>query len=217
MQIHKKSLAQNVGEQLIEQINSGKYSPGDKLPTESELMRIFGVGRSSIREAIRALSNIGMVNVRQGAGTFVSAQSVSNIGVDNKMRSADRHELEEVRKILEIAIVEKTVARRTDGDIKKMRELLRIRKNHAINGLLEDCMKTDMDFHIAVADATHNTLLAEIYRSASTRLLAAFNEIYEDTSCFIQSQPSHEKLLKYIMDGDLKNARKMAVQVVEEP
>lgn len=53
-----------MGEQLAEEINSGKYSPGDKLPTESELMKIFGVGRSSIREAIGILSNLGIVNVR---------------------------------------------------------------------------------------------------------------------------------------------------------
>lgn len=217
MQIQKKSLAQNVSEQLAEQITSGKYSPGDKLPTEPELMKNFGVGRSSVREAIRILSNMGLINVRQGSGTFVSEQSVSNIGVDLKMRSANRYELEEVRKTLEIAIVEKAVARRTDDDIKKMRELLHVRENHALKGVLQDCMKADMDFHIAIADATHNSLLAEIYRSASTRLLAAFNEIYEDTLYFIQSQPSHEKLLKYIVDGDLKNARKMAVQIVEEP
>lgn len=217
MQIQKKSLAQSVCEQLSEQIHTGKYRVGDKLPTEPELMRMFGVGRSSIREAIRILSNSGMVDVRQGCGTFVSEQSIPESGVDDKMRSADRQELEEVRKFLEIAIVEKAVARRTDSDIKKMHELLHQREKNAINGLLEDCMKTDMDFHIAIADATHNSLLAGIYRSASTRLLAAFNEIYEDTSCFIQSQPSHEKLLKYIADGDLKNARKIAMQVVEEP
>lgn len=64
MRIQKKSLAQCMGEQLAEEINSGKYSPGDKLPTESELMKIFGVGRSSIREAIGILSNLGIVNVR---------------------------------------------------------------------------------------------------------------------------------------------------------
>lgn len=217
MQIQKKSVAQSVGEQLEKLINSGKYSPGDKLPTEPQLMKIFGVGRSSIREAIRILSNIGIINVRQGAGTFVSEQSSSTIGVDKKIRSADRRDLEEVRKILEIAIVEKAVARRTDNDIKRLSELLAVRANYAINGHLQECMKADMDFHIAIADATHNGLLAEIYRSASTRLLAAFNDIYEDTSCFIESQPSHERLLKYIMDGDLKNSRKMAVQVVEEP
>lgn len=217
MKIQKKSLAQSVSEQLSEQIHSGKYNLGDKLPTEPELMKLFGVGRSSIREAIRTLSNMGLLYVRQGSGTFVSESPAPNIGVDNKMRSADRHELEEVRKILETAIVEKAVARRTDADIKRMRELLHIRESNAIKGLLQDCMKADMDFHITIAEATHNSLLAEIYRSASTRLLEAFNEIYEDTSCFIESQPSHEKLLKYIVDGDLKNARKMAVQVVEEP
>ena len=159
---------------------------------------------------------MGVVQVRQGSGTFVAEASDAKGGNIN-MNIADRTELDEVRKILDIAIVEKAVARRTEKDIERMQSSLEARKVNAKNGLLKECIEADLNFHIAIADATHNRILADIYRSASLHLLSEFNRIYDGTDCFINSQSSHEKLSRYIIAGDLKNARKMATQIVEEP
>lgn len=216
MIVQKKSLADRVAELLRQQIAEGVYKIGDKLPTEPELMKIFEVGRSSIREAVKLLVNMGVVRVQQGSGTFVAETSDANGGNIN-MSIADRTELDEVRKILDIAIVEKAVARRTERDIERMRSTLEARKANAKDGLLKACIEADLNFHIAIADATHNRILADIYRSASLHLLSEFNRIYDGTACFVNSQSSHEKLLRYIIAGDLKNARKMATQIVEEP
>ena len=216
MIIQKKSLADMVAEQLRQQITEGVYGIGDKLPTEPELMKTFRVGRSSIREAVKLLVNMGVVQVRQGSGTFVAEASDDNRGSIN-MSIADRTELDEVRKILDIAIVEKAVARRTEKDKERMQSSLEARKANAKNGLLKECIEADLNFHIAIADATYNRILADIYLSASLHLLSEFNRIYDGTNCFINSQSSHEKLLRYIIAGDLKNARKMAIKIVEEP
>ena len=216
MIIQKKSLADMIAETLKQQITEGTYRVGDKLPTEPELMKTFGVGRSSVREAVKLLVNMGVVRVQQGSGTFVAVPS-NNDDVNIKMSTADRTELDEVRKILDIAIVEKAVARRTEKDIERMRASLEKRKVNAEKGLLEECIEADLNFHIAIADATYNRILADIYRSASLHLLSEFNRIYDGTNCFINSQSSHEKLLRYIIAGDLKNARKMAIKIVEEP
>ena len=209
MIIQKKSLADMVAEQLRQQISEGVYTIGDKLPTEPELMKTFKVGRSSVREAVKLLVNMGVVQVRQGAGTFVAETSDANGGSIN-MSIADRTELD-------IAIVEKAVARRTEKDIERMQSSLETRKINAKNGLLKECIEADLNFHIAIADATHNRILTDIYRSASLHLLSEFNRIYDGTACFVNSQTSHEKLLRYIIAGDLKNARKMATRIVEEP
>lgn len=216
MIIRKKSLADMIAETLKQQITEGTYRVGDKLPTEPELMKTFGVGRSSVREAVKLLVNMGVVRVQQGSGTFVAVPS-NNDDVNIKMSTADRTELDEVRKILDIAIVEKAVARRTEKDIERMRASLEKRKVNAEKGLLEECIEADLNFHIAIADAAHNRILADIYRSAATHLLSEFNRIYDGTDCFINSQTSHEKLLKHIIAGDLKNARKTATIIVEEP
>ena len=216
MIIQKKSLADMIAETLKQQITEGTYRAGDKLPTEPELMKTFGVGRSSVREAVKLLVNMGVVRVQQGSGTFVAVPS-NNDDVNIKMSTADRTELDEVRKILDIAIVEKAVARRTEKDIERMRASLEKRKVNAEKGLLEECIEADLNFHIAIADAAHNRILADIYRSAATHLLSEFNRIYDGTDCFINSQTSHEKLLKHSIAGDLKNARKTATIIVEEP
>ena len=216
MIIQKKSLADMIAETLKQQITEGTYRAGDKLPTEPELMKTFGVGRSSVREAVKLLVNMGVVRVQQGSGTFVAVPS-NNDDVNIKMSTADRKELDEVRKILDIAIVEKAVARRTEKDIERMRASLEKRKVNAEKDLLEECIEADLNFHIAIADAAHNRILADIYRSAATHLLSEFNRIYDGTDCFINSQTSHEKLLKHIIAGDLKNARKTATIIVEEP
>ena len=216
MIIQKKSLADMIAETLKQQITEGTYRAGDKLPTEPELMKTFGVGRASVREAVKLLVNMGVVRVQQGSGTFVAVPS-NNDDVNIKMSTADRTELDEVRKILDIAIVEKAVARRTEKDIERMRASLEKRKVNAEKGLLEECIEADLNFHIAIADAAHNRILADIYRSAATHLLSEFNRIYDGTDCFINSQTSHEKLLKHIIAGDLKNARKTATIIVEEP
>lgn len=216
MIIQKKSLVDMVAEQLRQQITEGVYKIGDKLPTEPELMNIFKVGRSSVREAVKLLVNMGVVRVQQGSGTFVADPS-DNDDVSIKMSNANRVELDEVRKILDIAIVEKAVARRTEKDIERMQLSLETRKANAKNGLLKECIEADLNFHIAIADATHNRILADIYRSASAHLLSEFNRIYDGTDCFVNSQTSHEKLLRCIIAGDLKNARKMATKIVEEP
>ena len=194
MIIQKKSLADMIAETLKQQITEGTYWAGDKLPTEPELMKTFGVGRSSVREAVKLLVNMGVVRVQQGSGTFVAVPS-NNDDVNIKMSTADRTELDEVRKILDIAIVEKAVARRTEKDIERMRASLEKRKVNAEKGLLEECIEADLNFHIAIADAAHNRILADIYRSAATHLLSEFNRIYDGTDCFINSQTSHEKLL----------------------
>ena len=102
--LRKHSLADTLAQRLQRRIAAGKFRTGERLPTESELMRMFGVGRSTVREAVRMLSDRGFLNVRQGAGTFVAAPAASDALVEQRLRRADIRELDEVRKILEAAI-----------------------------------------------------------------------------------------------------------------
>ena len=85
--INKKTLAGEVAERLSTQIASGDYNVGDKLPIEPELMKTFGVGRSSVREAVKILSMQGLLHVQQGVGTFV-ATSGKNLRWKTILRTA---------------------------------------------------------------------------------------------------------------------------------
>ena len=215
--IQKRSLAEELAEQLQQQIAEGKYKVGEKLPTEPELMKIFGVGRSSVREAVRILGNMGLLSVRQGAGTFVENQTPVNEPMGRQMQRADRQDLDEMRRILEISIAEKAAQRRTLSDIERINKHLSDRKLTAGAGSLTRCIEADINFHVAIADATHNEILSGIYKSATAFLLNEFNRIYSDTSCFIASQLLHERLAKYIASGDTKKALKAAAEIVEQP
>ena len=135
--LRKHSLADTLAQRLQRRIAAGKFRTGERLPTESELMRMFGVGRSTVREAVRMLSDRGFLNVRQGAGTFVAAPAASDALVEQRLRRADIRELDEVRKILEAAIVERAAARRTPQDMERIESLLAQRGTAAEEGDLE--------------------------------------------------------------------------------
>lgn len=91
--IQKKSLAEEVSSLIREQINDGKLTKGEKLPTEPELMKLFGVGRSTVREAIKMLVNMGYLSVQQGRGTFVESVTETNEPFHQRLKRADIQEL----------------------------------------------------------------------------------------------------------------------------
>ncbi len=102
--IKRLSLADEVAGRLQEKIALGEYAIGEKLPTEPELMVVFGVGRSTIREAVRNLSNAGLVRVQQGLGTFVERQQVTSESLSERFLRAKGLELNEIRQLFELKV-----------------------------------------------------------------------------------------------------------------
>ena len=222
--LRKHSLADTLAQRLQRRIAAGKFRTGERLPTESELMRMFGVGRSTVREAVRMLSDRGFLNVRQGAGTFVAAPAAFDALVEQRLRRADIRELDEVRKILEAAIVERATARRTPHaarrtpqDMERIESLLAQRGAAAEAGDLERCIAADIAFHAAIAEATHNKILSELYRTTTGHLQKGFRHIYRDTACFRASQPTHARLARNIADTDVQQALDTIAVILDEP
>src|ERR1700744_6399261 len=114
--INKKSLAEEVASRLQEQISLGRYKVNEQLPIEPELMKSFGVGRSTIREAIKTLVNSGLLRVQQGLGTFVQ-QTTGNEPMDQRLKRASIQDLDEVRQLLEMKIAEKAAINTSEKDI----------------------------------------------------------------------------------------------------
>lgn len=217
MQLRKRSLAEELAGRLQEQIVSGKFEVGEKLPPEPELMKIFGIGRSTVREAVRILSDMGFLKVRQGAGTFVERLTPPDEPMEQRLGRADLRDLDEVRKILEAAIAEKAAERHTAQDAVVLEKHLAQRGAAAAAGALQACIEADVDFHVALAQATHNEILCELYRTAAVHLQKRFSNIYEDTEYLLASQPTHRQLLGYILARDTQNARHTISRILEEP
>ncbi|WP_184544685.1 FadR/GntR family transcriptional regulator [Mucilaginibacter sp. FT3.2] len=212
--INKKSLAQEVAAKLQEQISLGQYKINEKLPTEPELMKNFGVGRSSVREAIKLLANSGLLRVQQGVGTFVEQVTGSREPMDQRLKRASTQDLDEVRQLLEMKIAEKAALNRTEKDIINIKTHLLARQTTANQGLIEECIEADIQFHIAIAEASKNEILADMYRATSIHLKKWFLHIYPDTGIFIQTFALHNQLLNNIIAGDAKKAWNTAAKII---
>lgn len=212
--IAKRSLAEQVAGKLQEQISLGKYRIEDKLPIEPELMKMFGVGRSTIREAIKILANSGLLRVQQGAGTFVDNITAGKEPFDQRLKRASNTDLNEVRELLEVKIAEKAAMNRSDEDIAEMSKHLHNRKEAAERGLMRECIEADINFHIAIAQASKNEILADLYRSAANHLKNWFLDFYADTSAFKRTYHLHEELLNNIIIQDAKQAWETAAKII---
>jgi DNA-binding FadR family transcriptional regulator len=212
--LQRHSLADAVVSKLQQQISLGEYQPGQKLPSEPELMEKFGVGRSTIREAIRILANTGMLSVRQGSGTFVQAHSGIGEPLSQRLKRADAHDLDEVRQLLEMKIAQKAALHRTKKDMEKMSSLLKQRDAASKAGDTEEAIRADIQFHIAIAAASNNDILADLYRTFAEHLTRHFHQKHDNTESFIRTQQWHESLLKSIVDQDPEKAWEWSSKIV---
>ena len=211
--IIKTSLADKVAGELRQQIQNGVLKPHEKLPVENELAVKFGVGRSSIREAIKTLANNGLLRVQQGVGTFVEAPSGIKEPLTQRLKRAKSVELDEVRQLLEMKIAEKAAINRTAADIKKMQLHLAQRKAAATDGDLHACVEADILFHTAIAEAANNEILCDLYKTLAIHLKHYFIETMESTADFMATEKLHEQLLKNISDGDAKKAWRSVAKI----
>ncbi len=202
---------------LQQQIIAGKYKKGDKLPSEPELMEQFGVGRSSIREAIRILANTGILRVQQGLGTFVEIENGTPVPWYQRLQNANSKDLHEVRQLLELKIAEKAAINRTQKDINQMSFFLKKRLAAAQENLPEQCIEADIEFHLAIAEAAKNVILSDLYKNIAAQIKKSFHQVYKNTDTFLMKHPLHEALLQSIIDKDPKKAWQCVVRITGEP
>lgn len=199
--IIKKNLAEVVAEKLREQISAGQYAVGDQLPIEPELMKSFGVGRSSIREAIKILSIQGLLEVQQGLGTFVRSIACEE-PLSTQLSRSQLEDIVEVRSLLEVRIAEKAAVHRTAEQLTAMRHWLAARKKYATQNQVQTCIEADVNFHTAIAEACGNTLLTDLYKATSVEVTKSLTSRHNTTEAFLSSQQLHEELYEAIKQKD---------------
>ena len=216
MQIQRKTLAEEVADRLIEGISNDEYALGEKLPIESELMKIYVVGRSSIREAIKILSIKGILNVQQGVGTFVVAKNAQE-SLESQMNKAEIQEVQEVRSLLDSKIAAKAAMNRTEKDLKTIKEYLDLRAQFAEENFATECYQADINFHLAIAEACGNKLLREIYKVATKHILSSFEiRHHNNTDSFKISQKIHTDLYQSIENRNAEKASIIAQKIIDQ-
>ncbi len=163
--IKQQKTSEIIAKQIMESIEKGELMPGDKLPSERELASQFGVSRTSLREALRALELTGVLKSKVGEGTFVSKSFPTNVYASlsetlKLIEQASTYELVEARKIIECNNAYLAAKRATEDDIKKLEDVINMMNYEIKQG--EDGLNKDKEFHMAIAEATHNKVLIQI-------------------------------------------------------
>ncbi|WP_242908524.1 FadR/GntR family transcriptional regulator [Actinomadura terrae] len=169
----RSSLVDQVIEQLRSEITGGTWPLGAKIPAEPVLSETLGVGRNTVREAVRALTHAGLLESRQGDGTYVRAVSELSSAVRRRLETAELIEILEVRRGLEVEAARLAAERRTPEDIAAITAALAERNAAWAAGDHAVFVETDLAFHTAVVDATHNRVLTDLYRDFSDALRAS--------------------------------------------
>ncbi|MDP5227639.1 MULTISPECIES: FCD domain-containing protein [Arthrobacter] len=212
--IARRTLVEEATEQLLAQITAGTWQIGDRLPTAIELADELGVSRSPIREATRALVHAGLLESRQGDGTYVIAVNEASGVLARRGQQANGQEVIDVRKGLDVAAARAAALARTTEDLDELEDILARRRVAAAQAAEEEFVSLDLDFHLGVAKAAHNGILHDIYYG----LLGAIRTSMEVRTYLGPDHLAHdhEDLLDAIRDRDPGLAATIATGIINE-
>jgi GntR family transcriptional repressor for pyruvate dehydrogenase complex len=208
--IQPSRLYEKIVEQIQALILQGDLNPGDQLPSERELAEQFGVSRTAVREAVKALRQTGLVEIQPGRGTFITDGSSgamrNTLGFMVKAGQGDGlAHLVQVRDILEPEIAAISAEMATEEDIRSLQEAVDV-----MDGALEDAdrfIEADLEFHLALARATQNSLIPILIDPIVDLLREQRARIFLVQGGAERGQYHHKRILKAIVNHDANSAR----------
>jgi GntR family transcriptional regulator, transcriptional repressor for pyruvate dehydrogenase complex len=214
------SVTQEAIDKIRELIASGEWGPGARLPREADLAAQLGLSRNSLREAVRALSLVNVLEVRQGDGTYVSSLEASLLlgettrFATHLLRGKTVLEVFEVRRLLEPAAAALAALRMDEEGRKALKaELDRM---FAAGERVEDLVEADAAFHDVIAGSTRNSVLRSLLESLSTRTVRA--RLWHgavDRQALDTARAEHTRIFDAIVGGDPDLARSAAMLHIE--
>jgi GntR family transcriptional repressor for pyruvate dehydrogenase complex len=206
--IKREPVATQVARKLVEYLLSGAVEPGARMPSERKLAEAFGVGRSAMREAIKALSLIGLVEVRQGDGTYLrkadSALLTEVIEWGLLLGERRTMDLVEARQELEIVLAGLAARRRTEQDVDDLRRSLQ-RMEQATSAA--SFVEADVQFHMRLAEAAGNLALRDIHASVQALLRTWIGRVLAAPGSREPSYLEHVPIFEAIVASDPRAAQ----------
>lgn len=191
--VKRYPLSKQVSDELERMIEAGEYEVGSKIPTEVVLMDMFNVSRNTIREAIQSLTSAGVLVVKQGDGTYVRSSNRFNANMSMKYDQVSLEDITETRNALEITLAHLACQRRTEEDMEQITSSFLKRKE--LQETEKENTLADMEFHMAIAQASHNRILIDLYNSISSYMESHIAERQAETDLdSSQIDELHEKL-----------------------
>jgi GntR family transcriptional repressor for pyruvate dehydrogenase complex len=220
--IQTERLYEQIVQQIEQRFLNGHLKVGDRLPPERELAEQFGVSRTAVREAVKALRQKGLVEIQPGRGTFITNDTSEgvrhSIGLLMKIAGIDGSpDLVEIREILEPEMAALSAVRATEEHIAAMREA--IEKMDAALRDPDKYIEADLDFHLVLAEATQNTLIPTLIDSIVDLLREQRARIFLVTGGPQRGQVHHKHILEAIIRHDpaaARDAMRVHLQQVRE-
>ena len=212
--VERKILWQQVAEQLMAMLRARQLRPGDKLPPERELATMMQVSRPSLREALRALSMMNVLEVRQGAGTYVTSLEtellVEHLDFVLSLDESSLLELFEARKIVEIGIAGLAAQRITEEELAELEAGL-ARSQETLQHPV-DFLRADEQLHKAITQAARNPIMSRVIDSISRLLMVSRSRTVEITSVREQTVKDHEAIVAALKRRDPEAAQEAMLQ-----
>lgn len=206
-----EDLVKFLSDYLTENMINGKLHPGDKIPSEREMVKLFKVSRSALREAIKVLSTIGLLDVRPGQGTFISSKDrdffESSLSWSLLVGEKTSEDILELRMILECESAYNASIRGTESNFAELKSILHKMEVSVKNMDIDEFLNLDMDFHLAIAKSTQNQV---IYRLFSTirRIMRHYSQTGMATVKDIEDiYKEHAEIVSSIINGNTDFAR----------
>ncbi|MEN3090933.1 MAG: FadR/GntR family transcriptional regulator [Staphylococcus pseudoxylosus] len=220
MRISNTKIYEQVADIILEQIKAGDYQVGDKLPSIQKLGKQYGVSVASVREALNALRTIGIIEMKQGYGTFIKQTEPTFFELGDKFTSLSQiKELLELREIVESATVEKAALYRTEENLVELKQALVEMGRAVTDGTSGE--EADLEFHLSIAKAAQNTLLVELLNNISELMRNSMEEtrkifIYSKQKTMNKLLEEHEVIYQAILQqNDVKSVDAMRAHLLE--
>ena len=206
------SLVETVFIVLKDEIISGKFTVGNKLPSQLEFCKKFGVSRTVIREAWNKLSSLGLIETVQGDGTFVRSPSAGS--VLEPIYSALLLEKSSIAELLECRYYTETITaalaaeRRNESDIARIEKTINLMKENAQRGDLDAVVEYDIAFHRALAEISQNTIFKRLLDTVSIILRRFLNTYTRIPGTPEHAIGYHQRILNAIIENNPELAKK---------
>ena len=211
----KHSLVDQALEQLRWRISEGKWAIGERLPTEPELCAELGISRNTVREAMRVLAFSGLIEVRQGDGSYLRSMT-DPLGTMRALSHCTLEQAQETRRILEVEAIGLAALRRTEQDLEQVRAALKA-SGELYQGDLEAYISADLVFHKRLVDAAHNPALSELYQYFSSVVAAQLRQTLNTSPRRQAVLDLHTALLDAVEHQDPERAQSLCRQLINEP
>jgi DNA-binding FadR family transcriptional regulator len=211
--LRRVGLIDQAAARFRDEIVSGRWALGERIPTEPALVAEFGVGRNTVREALQSLVHAGLLRREQGRGTFVISTSELTGTLERQWAGGTRAHYLELRLALDSTAAALAAVRRTDADVAQLRELRNRREATWDTADSESRAAADLALHRAIVAATHNPLYLELYSS----MLDVFAVHMRDEESDDQDAAhlAHRELVEVIARGDADRASAVVTSIFQ--